>query len=52
MILRVVRPEMAMNFDSKEVESMLDEGAVHGLMVGLKICSRVLLAYYCLNGMT
>ena len=30
MVLGVVRPEMAMNFDSKEVESMLEEGVVHG----------------------
>ena len=30
MVLGVVRPEMAMDFDSKEVEPMLDEGAVHG----------------------
>ena len=26
----VVRPEMTIDFGSKEVESMLDEGAVHG----------------------
>ena len=50
MVLGVVRPEMAMDFGSKEVELMLDEGAVHEqptycsgtvkksrLMVGLKI---------------
>ena len=49
MVLGVVRPEIAMDFGSKEVESMLDEGVVHGqptyyyetikksgLMVGLK----------------
>ena len=30
MVLGVVRPEMAIDFSSKEVESMLDEGAVHG----------------------
>ena len=30
MVLGVVRPEMAMDFSSKEVELMLDEGAVHG----------------------
>ena len=62
MVLDVVRPEMAMDFSSKEVESMLDEEAVHGqptycygivkksgLIVGLKICPCVLLACYCLN---
>ena len=45
----VVRPEMTMDLGSKEVEQMIDEGAVHGqptycfvtikkfgLMVGLK----------------
>ena len=50
MVLGVVRQEMVMDFDSKEVEPMLDKGAVHGqptycygtvkksrLMVGLKI---------------
>ena len=50
MVLGVVRPEMAIDFGSKEVEPMLDEGAVHGqptyfwgllkqsgLMVGLKL---------------
>ena len=26
MVLGVVRPEMTMDFDSKEVEPMLDEG--------------------------
>ena len=49
MVLGVVRSEMAMDFCSKNVEPMLDEGAVHGqptycsrtvkksgLMVGLK----------------
>ena len=49
MALGVVRPEMAMDLGSKEVEPMIDEGAVHGqptyyfgtvkksgLMVGLK----------------
>ena len=49
MALGVVRLEMAMNLGSKEVETMIDEGAVHGqlthcfgtikksgLMVGLK----------------
>ena len=30
MVLGVVRSEMAMDFCSKEVELMLDEGAVHG----------------------
>ena len=30
MVLGVVRPEMAMDFGSKEVEQMLDEGVVHG----------------------
>ena len=30
MVLGVVRSEMAMDFGSKEVEPMLDEGAVHG----------------------
>ena len=30
MVLGVVRPEMAIDFGSKEVEPMLDEGAVHG----------------------
>ena len=30
MVLGVVRPEMTMNFGSKEVEPMPDEGAVHG----------------------
>ena len=29
MVLGVVRAEMAMDFGSKEVEPMLDEGAVH-----------------------
>ena len=29
MVLGVVRPEIAMDFGSKEVEPMLDEGAVH-----------------------
>ena len=50
MVLGVVRSEMAMDFSSKEVELMLDEGVVHGhptyyfgtakksrLIVGLKI---------------
>ena len=49
MVLVVMRPEMAMDLGSKEVEPMIDEGAVHGqptycfrtakksgLMVGLK----------------
>ena len=49
MVLGVVGPEMAMDFSSKEVELMLDKGAVYGqptycsrtveksgLMVGLK----------------
>ena len=31
VVLGVVRPEMAIDFGSKEVESMLDEGVVHGL---------------------
>ena len=30
VVLGVVRPEMTIDFDSKEVEPMLDEGAVHG----------------------
>ena len=30
MVLGVARPEMAIDFGSKEVESMLDEGDVHG----------------------
>ena len=30
VILGVMRPEMAIDFDSKEVEPMLDEGAIHG----------------------
>ena len=30
MVLDVVRPEMAMDFGSKEVEPMLDEEAIHG----------------------
>ena len=30
MVLGVVRPNMDMDFDSKEVEPMLDEGVVHG----------------------
>ena len=30
MVLGFVRPEMAIDFGSKEVEPMLDEGAVHG----------------------
>ena len=30
MVLGVVRPEMAMDLGSKEVEPMLDEGVVHG----------------------
>ena len=29
MVFGVVRPKMAMDFGSKEVEPMLDEGAVH-----------------------
>ena len=28
MVLVVVRPEMAMDFGSKEVEAMLDEGLI------------------------
>ena len=49
MVLGVVRSEMTMDFGFKEVEPMLDEGAVHGqpaycfgtvkkfgLMIGLK----------------
>ena len=31
VVLGVVRPEMAIDFGSKEVESMLDEGVVHVL---------------------
>ena len=30
MVLGVVRSKMAMDFGSKEVEPMLDEGVVHG----------------------
>ena len=30
VVLGVVRPEMAIDFGSKEAEPMLDEGAVHG----------------------
>ena len=30
VVLGVMRPEMAINFGSKEVEPMLDEGVVHG----------------------
>ena len=30
VVLGVARPEMAINFGSKEVEPMLDEGPVHG----------------------
>ena len=30
VVLGVVRSEMAIDFGSKEVEPMLDEGAVHG----------------------
>ena len=30
MVLGVIRPEMAMDFGSKEVEPMLDEGAIRG----------------------
>ena len=30
MFLGVVRPKIAMDFGSKEVEPMLDEGVVHG----------------------
>ena len=30
MVLGVMRPEMAMDFGSKEVKPMLDEGSVHG----------------------
>ena len=53
---------MTMDFGSKEVEPMVDDGAVHGqptycygivkksrLMVGLKIGPCVLLTCYCLN---
>ena len=59
MVLGIVRPEMAMDFVSKEVEPILDEGVVHGqptycygtikksrLMVGLKIGPCILLACY------
>ena len=62
LVLGVVRPKMAMDFGSKEVELMLDERAVHGqptyrygtikksgLMFGLKICPCVLLACYWWN---
>ena len=30
MVVGVVRSDMAIDFGSKEVEPMLDEGAVHG----------------------
>ena len=30
MALGVVRPEMAMDLGSKEVEPMIDKGAIHG----------------------
>ena len=30
MVLGVVRPEMAIDFGSKEVEPMIDEEVVHG----------------------
>ena len=30
MVLGVVRPDMAMDFGSKEMEPVLDEGVVHG----------------------
>ena len=30
MVLGVVMPEMTIDFGSKEVEPMLDEGAIHG----------------------
>ena len=30
MALGVVRPEMTMDLGCKEMESMIDEGAVHG----------------------
>ena len=30
MVLSVVRPEMAMDFGSKEMEPMLDEEAIYG----------------------
>ena len=30
MVLGVMGPEMATDFSSKEVEPMIDEGAVHG----------------------
>ena len=30
MVLGVVRPEIAMDFCSKEMESMLDEEAIYG----------------------
>ena len=30
IVLGVVRPEMAMDLDSKEVEPMLDERVIHG----------------------
>ena len=30
VVLGVVRPKMAIDFGSKEVEPMLNEGAVHG----------------------
>ena len=62
MVLGIVRPKMAMDFGSKEVEPILDEGVVHGqptyyygtikksrLMVGLKIGPCILLACYYLN---
>ena len=38
MVLDVVRPEMAMDFGSKEVELMLDEGIDVGLLKTVSIC--------------
>ena len=33
VVFGVVRPEMAIDFSSKEVELMLDEGVVHGQLM-------------------
>ena len=35
MVLGVVRPEMATDFGSKDVEPDVDEGVVHTLFLGL-----------------
>ena len=62
MILGVVRPEMAIDFGSKEVELMHDEGAAHGqptyclgtvenspnFLVGLKLSMYICLSWMAL----